>query len=81
MFGKIRRNSPEWSSHYAKRQAIERIFKSLKESLRPERHCVRGLRQIRLHTLMSTWALQATVLANVRAGRMAEMLWMVKKVA
>ena len=81
LFGKIRRNSPEWSSHYAKRQAIERTFKSLKESLRLERHCVRGLRQIRLHTLMSTWALQATVLANVRAGRMAEMRWMVKKVA
>ena len=81
LFGKIRRGSPGWSSHYGKRQAIERIFKSQKESLHLERHCVRGLRHIRLHTLMSTLALQARMLANVRAGRMAEMLWMVDWVA
>ena len=54
--------------HYAKRQAIGRIFKSLKESLRLERHCVRGFRQIRLHVLMSILAFQAKLLAHVRAG-------------
>ena len=54
LFGKIRRDSPEWKDHYRKRQAIERVFKSLKESRRLERHCIRGLRRVTLHSLMSS---------------------------
>ena len=54
LFGKIRRDSPEWKGYYRKRQAIERVFKSLKESRRLERHCIRGLRRVTLHSLMST---------------------------
>ena len=53
---------------YRKRYAIERVFKSMKESRRLERHCVRGLRQITLHSLMSTIAFQATVLARLLEG-------------
>ena len=51
LFGAIRRDGPEWKALYAKRQAIERVFKSMKESRRLERHCVRGLRQITLHAM------------------------------
>ena len=81
LFGKIRREGPEWKDLYAKRQAIERLFKSMKESRRLERHCVRGLRQIRLHALMSTLAFQATALVHLRAGEEDLMRWMVRKVA
>ena len=81
LFGKIRRGGPEWKAHYAKRQAIERVFKSMKESRRLERHCVRGLRQVTLHSLMSTIAFQATSLARVLTGEPENMRWMVRQVA
>ena len=63
------------------RWAIERVFKSLKESRRLERHCVRGLRQITLHALMSTLTFQATALVRILAGEAEWMRWMVRKVA
>ena len=81
LFGVIRRDGPEWQALYAKRQAIERVFKSMKESRRLERHCVRGLRQIKLHALMSSLAFQATALVRLRAGEADEMRWMVRRVA
>ena len=40
----------------------------MKESRRLERHCVRGLRQITLHAVMSALAFQATVLVRLWAG-------------
>ena len=73
LFGKVRRDS--------KRQAVERVFKSLKESRRLERHCLRGLRQITLHALMSCLAFQARALVKVRAGKAESMRWMVRAVA
>ncbi len=81
VFGAIRRDGPEWKDLYAKRQAIERVFKSMKESRRLERHCVRGLRQITLHALMSALAFQATALVRLRDGQEEWMRWMVRKVA
>ena len=81
LFGVIRRNGPEWKALYAKRQAIERVFKSMKESRRLERHCVRGLRQITLHAMMSALAFQATELVKLRTGQADMMRWMVRKVA
>ena len=42
-FGKLRRESAEWRILYVMRQAVERVFKSLKQSRRLEGHCVRGL--------------------------------------
>ena len=81
LFGVVRRDSQEWKTLYAKRQAIERVFKSMKESRRLERHCIRGLRQITLHAIMSALAFQATVLVRLRAGEAGLMRWMVRKVA
>ena len=81
LFGAIRRDGPEWKTMYAKRQGIERVFKGMKESRRLERHCVRGLRQITLHALMSALAFQATVLMRLQAGEVSRMCWMVEKVA
>ena len=81
LFGSIRRDSEEWKAHYRQRWAIERVFKSLKESRRLERHCVRGLRQITLHALMSTLTFQATALVRILAGEAEWMRWMVRKVA
>lgn len=81
LFGVIRRDGPEWKALYDKRQAIERVFKSMKESRRLERHCVRGLRQITLHATMSALAFQATALTRVLVGQEDMMGWMVRKVA
>ena len=81
LVGVIRRDSQEWKDLYVKRQAIERVFKSMKESRRLERHCIRGLRQITLHAAMSALAFQATVLVRLWAGDVGLMRWMVRKVA
>ena len=81
LFGVIRRNSAEWRRLYGKRWKVEQLFKSLKESRRLERHCVRGLLQITLHALMSTLTFQATALVKAEAGRLDEMRWMVRQVA
>ena len=81
LFGLIRRDSEEWKALYRQRQAIERVFKSMKESRRLERHCIRGLRQVRLHVLMSTLTFQATALAKILACEAKWMRWMVRKVA
>ena len=81
LFGAVRRDSQEWKDLYAKRQAVERVFKSLKESRRLNRHCVRGLRQVTLHALMSVLTFQATALVRVLDGEREWMRWMVRKVA
>ena len=81
LFGVVRRGSPQWKALYAKRQAIERVFKSMKESRRLERHCVRGLQQIKLHAATSALTFQATVLARILAGEPDRMRWMVRQVA
>ena len=52
----------------------------MKESRRLERHCVRGLRQITLHALMSVMSFQATALVRVLTGQADRMRWMVRKV-
>ena len=81
LFSPIRRQSPEWKALYAKRQAIERTFKSLKQSRRLERHCARGLARVRLHCLMAVLTYQATALASAKAGQTRWLRWMVAKVA
>ena len=81
LFGILRRGSQEWKDLYSKRQAIERVFKSMKESRRLERHCIRGLRQVTLHAIMSALAFQATVLFRLRAREAEWMRWMVRRVA
>lgn len=77
LFGAVRRGSKEWKAYYSKRQGIERVFKSMKESRRLDSHCHRGLRRVNLHCVMSALTFQATALANSMAGR--PMRWMVRK--
>lgn len=40
--GPVPRDSDRWRELYDLRQAVERVFKSVKESRRLERHCIRG---------------------------------------
>ena len=67
--GAVRIGSAEWEELYVKRQAIERTFKSMKQSLRLNRHCYRGQRKVLLHCLFSALLYQATALAHAEAGR------------
>ena len=79
--GQTRRGSEEWHDLYSKRWSVERVFKSIKESRRLEEHCVRGLKHITLHALMSTLTYQASALVKVLAGQEEDMRWMVRRVA
>ena len=79
--GKTRRGSEEWGDLYSKRWSVERVFKSMKESRRLEEHCVRGLKYLTLHALMSTLTYQASALVKALAGDLEGMRWMVKKIA
>ena len=79
--GRTRRNSPEWKALYDKRWSVEWVFKSMKESRRLEEHCVRGLKYITLHALMSNVTYQASALVKVLEGNLEGMRWMVRKVA
>ena len=81
LFGMVRRGSAEWKALYSLRQSVERVFKSLKESRRLEGHCVRGFRQISLHSTMSVLTFQATALAHALAGELEDVRWMVRRVA
>ncbi len=80
LFGPLRQQSQVWKNLYAKRQTVEQVNKSLKESRRLERHYVRRLANMALHIAMSVLAYSATVLVNVLAGE-AEPRWQVRKVA
>ena len=80
LFGPLRQQSAAWKALYRLRQAVERVFKSMKESRRLERHCKRGLRHISLHALMSIVAYSATALVQIQAGR-RDYRWMLRKVA
>ena len=79
--GAVRMGSAEWEGLYAKRQTIERTFKSMKQSLRLNRHCYRGQRKVLIHCLLSALVYQATALAHARAGRLERIRWMVRRVA
>ena len=53
----------------------------VKESLRLERHFIRGLRKIALHCLMSVLAFQLTAITRLRLGQPELLRWMVRPVA
>ena len=80
-FGALRRDSEEWKALYGLRQAVERVFKSLKQSRRLEAHCVRGLKRVALHCAMSILVFQATALVRLRESGVKGMTWQVRKVA
>ena len=46
-----------------------------------KQHCIKGLREVTPHALMSVVTFQRTVLAHLRAGRDDEMRWMVRRIA
>lgn len=81
LFGPLRRDSKEWKGIYPKRQSIERVFKSMKESRRLNSHYLRGLENISLHVAMSMLSFQATNLMHLQRGEFDLMRWMVRKVA
>ena len=81
VLGPIHRGSKRWKALYGLRQSVERVFKSVKESLRLERHFIRGLRKIALHCLMSVLAFQLTALTRLRLGQPELLRWMVRPVA
>jgi hypothetical protein len=79
--GPIYRGSKQWKVLYRLRQSVERVFKSAKESLRLNRHCVRGHKKVSLHALMSILAFQLTALTRLRLGEPELLRWMVRPVA
>ena len=79
LFGPIRQGSAEWKALYRLRQSVERVFKSMKESRRLERHHVRGLQRVGLHASMSALGFAATFQQNLLAGQAPR--WMVRRVA
>lgn len=79
-FGQVR-DSAEWRILYAMRQAVERVFKSLKQSRRLEAHCVRGQKRVALHCAMAILMFQATALVRLRESGTKGMTWQVRKVA
>ena len=80
-FGKLRRESAEWRFLYTMRQAVERVFKSMKQSRRLEAHQVRGLKRVSLHCAMAMLVFQATALVRFRETGTDGMTWQVRKVA
>lgn len=80
-FPPVRLDSQRWKDIYAKRQGIERVFKSLKQSRRLEAHNVRGKQRIALHAAMSVLVFQLTVLTNHRDGRTDHLRWQVRAIA
>ena len=79
--GPIYRGSEKWKAIYGLRQSVERVFKSVKESLRLNRHYVRGIRKVALHAIMSVLAFQLTAITRLRLGQPELLRWMVRPVA
>ena len=79
--GAIRRDSQEWKDLYGLRQSVERVFKSLKQSRALNSHCLRGLRKVGVHALLSVLAFQATALRRLRTGQVKWLRWQVQRVA
>ena len=80
-FGQVRRGSAMWRLLYTMRQAVERVFKSLKQSRRLESHYVRGLKRVALHCAMAMLTFQATALVRYRETGIEGMTWQVRKIA
>ncbi len=79
--GTIRRASDKFQDMYRERYAVERPFKSMKQSRRLEHHTRRGAKKIHIHMLLSTFAYLATVLSNYWYRPSEYLLWMVPRVA
>ena len=80
LIGPIPRSSERWKQLYKQRWGVKRIFKSAKESLRLERHCVMGIPKVSLHAALSFLSFQMTVMFNLMFGPPDKMRWMVEPV-
>ena len=81
MIGPVPRGSDRWKELYGLRQSVERVFKSAKESRRLDRHCVRGMVKVALHSALSLLSVQMTAAFNLTFDRPDRLRWMVPKVA
>ena len=79
--GVVARGSAEWAELYARREIIEQLFKSMKQSRRLERHYFRGKESIRFHVSMCALTCALKILMNTRAERIDTLRWQVRKVA
>ena len=76
VLGPLPRFTAAWRRLYKQRMSIERVFRSLKHSRGLERHCVMGMRKIKLLAIMSVLTFQVTALTRLKArdpDRMREM--------
>ena len=74
----IPRSSERWKQLYKQRWGVERIFKSAKESLRLERHCVMGIPKVSLNAALTFLTFQMTVMFNLLFGQ--PLRWMISPV-
>ena len=70
-FAPIYPRSKKWQRHYNGRSAVERVNSYLKEVLRLEDHCLRGLKTISLRVLLAAITLNLRTLMAIRAERAA----------
>ncbi len=71
-FAPIYPRSKKWERLYNGRSAVERVNSYLKEVLRLEDHCLRGLKTISLRVLLAATTLNLRTLLVLRAARAAE---------
>ena len=67
VLGPLPRFTAAWKRLYRQRMSIERVFRSLKHSRGLERHCVMGMRKIKLLATLSVLTFQATALTRLKA--------------
>jgi hypothetical protein len=68
-FAPIFPRSKKWKRHYNGRSSVERVNSYLKEVLRLEDHCLRGLKTISLRVLLAATTLNLRTLLVLRAAR------------
>ena len=68
-FAPIYPRSKKWQRLYNGRSAVERANGYLKEVLRLERHCLRGLKAIKLRVLLGAITLNLRTLLALRAAK------------
>ncbi len=79
--GLVARISPEWKELFSKRTSVERVNSRLKETRRLRKFCFRGIRKVTAHCLMSVLAMQASAVAQARAGNVYDLRQCLRKVA
>ncbi len=79
--GPVARVSPQWKELFSKRTSVERVNSRLKETRRLRRFCFRRIKKVTAHCLMSVLTMQASAVAQARAGNVCELRQCLRKVA